>query len=262
MCCTSTSIFSTIPCFAGWRTKLTTLHGRQDLPEMPDIYRAFPHMPLVSISGHQRKPVPPVNWRGTVYHGLPQGMLTEGAARALSGFPGPHFAPTRAFCRQSKSPGAAGLPLKVAAKVDPADQNYFQQQVRPVLASSPHGGIHWRDRGWPEIRISGTQSAAVSHLLAGTLRPGDDRSMALRTPVIAFDSGSVPEIMETASPDLWCAMSRVRWRRSANSTGCFGPPYARASRNAQCPCHGAGICTDLPGAGQYGRSRGCGGGVI
>ncbi|HUO01643.1 MAG TPA: glycosyltransferase, partial [Rhizomicrobium sp.] len=44
---------------------LTTLHGRQDLPELPDIYRAFPHMPLVSISQHQRKPVPPVNWMGT-----------------------------------------------------------------------------------------------------------------------------------------------------------------------------------------------------
>src|ERR1700749_1890049 len=51
---------------------LTTLHGRQDLPELPDIYRAFPHMPLVSISDHQRLPVPPVNWKGTVYHGLPE----------------------------------------------------------------------------------------------------------------------------------------------------------------------------------------------
>ena len=50
---------------------LTTLHGRQDLPELPDIYRAFSHMPLVSISNHQRLPVPPVNWMGTVYHGLP-----------------------------------------------------------------------------------------------------------------------------------------------------------------------------------------------
>ena len=57
---------------------LTTLHGRQDLPELPDIYRAFPHMPLVSISNHQRKPVPPVNWRGTVYHGLPEDLLKEG----------------------------------------------------------------------------------------------------------------------------------------------------------------------------------------
>src|ERR1700759_1143130 len=57
---------------------LTTLHGRQDLPELPAIYKAFPHMPLVSISNHQRKPMPPVNWMGTVYHGLPEGLLNEG----------------------------------------------------------------------------------------------------------------------------------------------------------------------------------------
>ena len=60
---------------------LTTLHGRQDLPELPDIYRAFPHMPLVSISNHQRKPVPPVNWMGTVYHGLPENQFHEGEGK-------------------------------------------------------------------------------------------------------------------------------------------------------------------------------------
>ncbi len=71
---------------------LTTLHGRQDLPELPDIYRAFPHMPLVSISQHQRKPVPPVNWMGTVYHGLPERQFHEGDRQGrLSGFPGPHL---------------------------------------------------------------------------------------------------------------------------------------------------------------------------
>src|ERR1700743_65275 len=58
---------------------ITTLHGRQDLPGLPDIYRAFPYMPLVSISDHQRRPVPtPVNWRGTVHHGLPEGLFKEG----------------------------------------------------------------------------------------------------------------------------------------------------------------------------------------
>ena len=57
---------------------LTTLHGRQDLPELPDLYRAFPHMPLVSISDHQRLPVPPVNWMGTVYHGLPETQFRGG----------------------------------------------------------------------------------------------------------------------------------------------------------------------------------------
>ena len=71
---------------------LTTLHGRQDLPELPDIYRAFPHMPLVSISDHQRKPVPPVNWMGTVYHGLPERQFSRGRGQGrLSGLSGPHL---------------------------------------------------------------------------------------------------------------------------------------------------------------------------
>src|SRR3984957_4647222 len=117
---------------------LTTLHGRQDLPEMPDIYRAFPHMPLVSISHHQRKPVPPVNWRGTIYHGLPQAMLTEGSGQ------GGYLAFLGRICADKgilpaiEIARAAGLLLKVAAKVDPADREYFEEEVRPVLASSPH----------------------------------------------------------------------------------------------------------------------------
>src|ERR1700712_3049207 len=103
---------------------VTTLHGRQDLPEMPDIYRAFPHMPLVSISDHQRKPVPPVNWRGTVYHGLPEGLLKEGKGE------GGYLAFLGRIC-SDKGPleaieiaRRAGMTLKIAAKVDPADQKY------------------------------------------------------------------------------------------------------------------------------------------
>ena len=82
------------------RKTLTTLHGRQDLPELPDIYRAFPHMPLVSISDHQRLPVPPVNWQGTVYHGLPESQfrLGDGQGR-LSRLSGPHL------CRQGTGRG-------------------------------------------------------------------------------------------------------------------------------------------------------------
>jgi hypothetical protein len=55
---------------------VTTLHGRQDLPDLPDFYRSFPDMPLVSISDHQRRPLPPVNWAATVHHGLPLDLYT------------------------------------------------------------------------------------------------------------------------------------------------------------------------------------------
>jgi glycosyltransferase involved in cell wall biosynthesis len=186
------------PLFRGMAERtLTTLHGRQDLPEFPDIYRAFPHMPLVSISNHQRLPVPPVNWRGTVYHGLPNDLLKEGRGE------GGYLAFLGRICADKGILPAieiarrAGLALKVAAKVDPADRKYFDEQVKPVLDTSAHvefvGEIDDRSKqdflgrarallfpiSWPEpfglVMIE---------------------SMACGTPVIAFDCGAVPEIMD------------------------------------------------------------------
>ncbi len=186
------------PLFRGMADRtLTTLHGRQDLPEFPDLYRAFPHMPLVSISNHQRLPVPPVNWRGTVYHGLPNDLLKEGRGE------GGYLAFLGRICAEKGILPAieiarrAGLALKVAAKVDPADRKYFDEQVKPVLDTSPHvefiGEIDDRSKqdflgrarallfpiSWPEpfglVMIE---------------------SMACGTPVIAFNCGAVPEIMD------------------------------------------------------------------
>ncbi|HKQ10743.1 MAG TPA: glycosyltransferase family 4 protein [Rhizomicrobium sp.] len=176
---------------------LTTLHGRQDLPEMPDIYRAFPHMPLVSISDHQRLPVPPVNWRGTVHHGMPLGLLQEGKGD------GGYLAFLGRICADKGILPAieiarrAGMPLKVAAKVDPADRDYFERQVAPMLAKSPHVEF-----------IGEIDDCRKSEFLGGAralLFPISwpepfglvmIESMACGTPVIAFDSGSVPEILE------------------------------------------------------------------
>jgi glycosyltransferase involved in cell wall biosynthesis len=176
---------------------LTTLHGRQDLPELPDLYRAFPHMPLVSISNHQRRPVPPVNWMGTVYHGLPDTMYREGGGK------GGYLAFLGRICADKGPVEAieiarrAGLPLKIAAKVDPADRAYYDEVVAPLIAKSPHvefvGEIDDRKKQdflgnalgllfpicWPEpfglVMIE---------------------AMACATPVIAFECGSVPEVLE------------------------------------------------------------------
>src|SRR6201996_7300182 len=117
---------------------LTTLHGRQDLPELPAIYRAFPHMPLVSISNHQRTPVPPVNWMGTVYHGLPDSMYRmgtgEGGYLAFLG----RICADKGILEAIEISRQAGMKLKVAAKVDPADQKYYDTVVKPVMDASPH----------------------------------------------------------------------------------------------------------------------------
>ena len=176
---------------------LTTLHGRQDLPEMPAIYRAFPHMPLVSISNHQRIPVPPVNWMGTVYHGLPESLFHlgtgEGGYLAFLG----RICADKGILEAIEIARLAGMKLKVAAKVDPADQKYFEQMVKPVLDTSPHVEFIG------EINDAGKQDflGRAAGLLFPICWPEPFglvmiEAMACGTPVTAFNCGSVPEIME------------------------------------------------------------------
>jgi glycosyltransferase involved in cell wall biosynthesis len=186
------------PVFRGMANRtLSTLHGRQDLPELPDIYRAFPHMPLVSISNHQRLPVPPVNWRGTVYHGLPDGMLKEGKGD------GGYLAFLGRICADKGILPAieiarrAGLTLKVAAKVDPFDRQYFDEQVKPVMDRSPHVEFI----GEIDDRSKQDFLGRARALLFPICWPEPFglvmiESMACGTPVIAFNSGAVPEILE------------------------------------------------------------------
>ena len=186
------------PLFRGMAHKtLTTLHGRQDLPELPDIYRAFPHMPLVSISNHQRLPVPPVNWMGTVYHGLPNTLLKEGRGEGgYLAFLG-RICPDKGILAAIEIARRAGMTLKVAAKVDPADQVYYDEQVAPVLAHSPHvefiGEIN--DARKPEF-LGNARALLFPICWPEPFGLVMIESMACGTPVIAFNCGSVPEIME------------------------------------------------------------------
>lgn len=176
---------------------LTTLHGRQDLPELPAIYRAFPHMPLVSISNHQRTPVPPVNWMGTVYHGLPGKLLKEGKGEGgYLAFLG-RICPDKGPLEAIEIARRAGMPLKMAAKVDPADQKYFDEQVKPVLDASPHvefiGEIN--DARKPDF-LGNARALLFPISWPEPFGLVMIESMACGTPVIAFNCGSVPEIME------------------------------------------------------------------
>jgi glycosyltransferase involved in cell wall biosynthesis len=194
--------FFQYPLFRGLAHKtVTTLHGRQDLPELPDIYRAFPHMPLVSISDHQRLPVPPVNWMGTVYHGLPETLLKEGDGQGddkggYLAFLG-RICPDKGPLEAIEIARRAGMRLKMAAKVDPADQEYYDEMVKPVLDASPHvefiGEIN--DAAKPEFLGN---AAALLFPISWPEPFGlvMIESMACGTPVIAFRCGSVPEIME------------------------------------------------------------------
>src|SRR4029078_9273585 len=113
---------------------VTTLHGRQDLPDLRPLYLGFDDMPLVSISNDHRRPVPNSNFVPTVYHGLPLDLhhpvaVPQGGYVAFLGRISPEKRPDRAIAIAR----SLGTPLKIAAKVDRADDAYFRTQIEPLL---------------------------------------------------------------------------------------------------------------------------------
>jgi glycosyltransferase involved in cell wall biosynthesis len=176
--------------------QITTLHGRLDLPGLIPLYREYTDMPVVSISLKQRDPLPQAKWVGNVYHGLPEDSLTfhEGRGKYLAfiGRISPEKRPDRAIEIATR----AGMPLKIAAKIDAVDREYFEQVVRPLLKR-------------PNIEFIGeigdeAKSDFLGNALA-SIAPIDwpepfglnmIEAMACGTPTIAFARGSVPELIE------------------------------------------------------------------
>jgi glycosyltransferase involved in cell wall biosynthesis len=175
---------------------ITTLHGRLDLPELPALYGLYGDVPVVSISNSQRVPLPQPNYVATVLHGLPRDLLAKGDGTggylAFLGRISPEKAPDAAIRIAAK----AGRKLKIAAKVDRVDEKYFKTTIEPLLA---HGDVEFIG----EIREDQKQEFLGN--AAGLLFPIAWRepfglvmieAMACGTPVIAFENGSVPEVLE------------------------------------------------------------------
>jgi glycosyltransferase involved in cell wall biosynthesis len=175
---------------------LTTLHGRLDLPDLVPLYREFDDIPLVSISQRQRKPLPYANWIGNVYHGLPVNLLRfhSGAGKYLAflGRISPEKRPDRAIAIAT----AAGMKLKIAAKVDAADRPYFEKTIKPLLSQT---NVEFLGE------IGDSQKADFLGNAVACLAPIDwpepfglnmIEAMACGTPTIAFREGSVPEIID------------------------------------------------------------------
>lgn len=178
------------------KPQFTTLHGRLDIPDLVALYREFTDMPLVSISHAQRRPLPWVNWIGTVHHGLPVDRYAlhekEGKYLAFLG----RISPEKRLDRAIEISKAASLPLRVAAKIEKADLAYYQTHIRHLLDD-------------PLVEFMGEISDREKDAFLGNalalLFPIDwaepfglvmIEAMACGTPVIAYKNGSVPEVID------------------------------------------------------------------
>ena len=175
---------------------VTTLHGRLDLPEHQPVFDTFCKVPVVSISNAQRRPLPQAHWVRTVLHGLPEDLLMPKPVKPdYFAFLG-RIAPEKGIDRAIRIAQHCGVKLKVAAKVDRADQDYYDEQIKPMIQS---GNVEF---------IGEINDKDKSEFLSGAivlLVPIDwpepfglvmIEAMACGTPVIAFNRGSVPEVID------------------------------------------------------------------
>jgi glycosyltransferase involved in cell wall biosynthesis len=204
---------------------LTTLHGRLDTPDLVPLYKEFGKLPLVSISDAQRQPLPWANWVGTVHHGMPADSLplygAEGKYLAFLG----RVSPEKGLDRAIEIAIRSERNLKVAAKVDRADQEYFDAKIKPLL---DHPLVEFIGE------IGHSEKADFLGNAAALLFPIEwpepfglvmIEAMACGTPTVAYPFGSVPEIVADGVcgflvRDIEQAVAAVKRISDISRTGC------------------------------------------
>jgi glycosyltransferase involved in cell wall biosynthesis len=175
---------------------VTTLHGRLDLPEHQPVFDTFSSVPVVSISNAQRRPLPQANWVRTVHHGLPENLLRPKPIKpSYFAFLG-RIAPEKGVDRAIRIAEHCGMPLKVAAKVDNVDREYFEEQILPLMKSAQVDYIGEINDTHKSEFLSGAMALLVPIDWPEPFGLVMIEAMACGTPVIAFNRGSAPEVID------------------------------------------------------------------
>ncbi len=176
-------------------TAVTTLHGRLDIPDLEPLYREFLDAPVISISDSQRKPLPWLNWQGTVYHGLPEDLYTFrdkwGNYLAFLG----RISPEKGIEQAVEIARRAGMELLVSAKVDPADRDYYAT-IKHLLNEPPVRFVGEVGEAEKNDLLGGAYALLFPIAWPEPFGMVMIEAMACGTPVVAYRDGSVPEVID------------------------------------------------------------------
>ena len=175
---------------------VTTLHGRLDIPNLQNLYREFDDEPVISISDRQRLPLSWANWQATVHHGLPEKLYNfreqPGDYLAFLG----RISPEKRVDHAIEVATRAGVPIKIAAKVDKADRNYFESEIEPLLVRQ---GVEYIGEIGEAEKDEFLGNALALLFMIDWVEPfglAMIEALACGTPVIARARGSVPEVVD------------------------------------------------------------------